>query len=92
MDRRRSGLATALDAEEKELGMIRNIGTVLLGLGFTMLTIAALIRDPTALDANIGAGGLTLIGIPVGTLGLAMIIADRGYAAWRHRRDRLASR
>lgn len=72
--------------------MARNIGTVLLGLGFTMLAIAALIRDPTAPDANIGAGGLTLIGIPVGTLGLAMIIAHEGYAVWRHHRGRQVAR
>ena len=72
--------------------IIRNIGTILLGLGFLMLATAALIRDPTALDANIGAGALTLIGIPVGSLGLVMIIAHEGYAAWRQRRDRSAAR
>jgi hypothetical protein len=65
--------------------MTRTIGTVLLGLGFTMLAFAALIRDPTAPDANIGAGVLNLVGIPMGTLGLAMIIAHAGYAAFRRR-------
>ncbi|MGB4777390.1 hypothetical protein [Microbacterium sp.] len=67
--------------------LIRNLGTVLLGLGFVMLAAAALIRDPTALDANIGAGGLTLIGIPVGTLGLALTITHAVYMSVRRRRS-----
>ena len=61
---------------------IRNLGTILLGLGFVMLASAALIRDPTALDANIGAGVLTLVGIPVGTLGLALTVANAVYRTW----------
>lgn len=40
-----------------------------------LLATAALIRDPAALDANIVAGILTLAGIPLGTLGLALTIA-----------------
>lgn len=52
---------------------MRTVGTVLLGIGFSMLAAAILIRDPTALDANIGAGILSLLGIPVGALGLVLI-------------------
>jgi multisubunit Na+/H+ antiporter MnhG subunit len=66
--------------------LIRNLGTILLGLGFVMLASAALIRDPTALDANIGAGVLTLVGIPVGTLGLALTVTHAVYRAWHRRR------
>ncbi|MGO2520860.1 MAG: hypothetical protein ACTH8F_12115 [Microbacterium sp.] len=70
---------------------IRNLGTILLGLGFVMLASAALMRDPTALDANIGAGVLTLVGIPVGTLGLALTVAHDIYRMWHRRRGRRAS-
>lgn len=72
-------------AEENDM-VIRTVGTGLLGTGFTMLAIAALIRDPTALDANIGAGGLTLVGIPVGTLGLVLTFAAAVYQGWQGRR------
>lgn len=68
--------------------LIRNLGTIFLGLGFVMLSSAALIRDPTALDANIGAGFLTLVGIPVGTLGLSLVIAHAVYLSWHRRRNR----
>ncbi|MCR2763546.1 hypothetical protein NQ152_08490 [Microbacterium sp. zg.B48] len=67
--------------------IVRTIGTVLLGAGFAMLAAAALIHDPTALDANIGAGALTLAGMPIGALGLAMTITAAAYGVW-HRRDR----
>lgn len=66
--------------------MTRTAGTILLSLGFAMLTTAVLLRDPTALDANIGAGILSLIGIPVGTLGLLLTIASAVYTT-RRRRD-----
>jgi hypothetical protein len=65
---------------------VRNLGTILLGVGFVMLGSAALIRDPTVLDANIGAGGLTLVGIPVGTLGLALMVTRGVYRRWHRRR------
>lgn len=65
---------------------IRRLGTVLLGLGFALLASAALLRDPTALDANIGAGVLTLVGIPAGLLGLLLTITQAVYRAWHRRR------
>lgn len=65
--------------------IIRNIGTVLLGVGFVMLAAAALMRDPTALDANIGAGALTLVGIPVGAIGLAVTALGVVYETLRRR-------
>lgn len=69
---------------------IRKAGIVLLGAGFVMLVVAALIRDPTALDANIGAGALMMAGIPLGTIGLATTIAGAGYEAWSTRASRRA--
>ncbi|RUQ98164.1 hypothetical protein [Labedella endophytica] len=53
---------------------LRTLGTVLLAIGFTMLAVAVLIRDPTALDANIGAGALSLVGIPLGAVGLVLVV------------------
>lgn len=70
---------------------IRTLGVILLALGFVMLASAALIRDPTALDANIGAGALSLIGIPVGTLGLFLTAASAVYLTWRERSGDRAS-
>lgn len=55
---------------------IHHIGTVLLGCGFAMLVGVVLLLDPTAPDANIGAGILAMVGVPVGTLGLVMIIGN----------------
>ena len=52
---------------------IRTLGIILLALGFVTLASAALMRDPVALDANIGAGALTLFGIPAGILGLILM-------------------
>lgn len=74
--------------------IIRAIGTVLLGIGFVALSTAAFIRDPAALDANIGAGVLTLVGIPLGAVGLVLAIAGGAYEAWgmRGRRRRGAMR
>ena len=63
--------------------LIRKLGTVLLGTGFLMLAGAALIRDPTALDANIGAAFLTFLGLPVGALGLLVIVVHSLYMLWR---------
>lgn len=65
---------------------MRSLGSILLGLGFALLASAALMRDPTALDANIGAGVLTLVGIPAGLLGLLLMIAHAVYRAWHRRR------
>lgn len=61
---------------------IRTLGVTLLALGFVILASAALIRDPTALDANIGAGALALIGLPVGTLGLFLTAASAVNQRW----------
>lgn len=62
--------------------IIRKAGTILLGVGFVFVALAALIRDPVALDANIGAGGLLLVGIPVGAFGLVMTIGGAVYEWW----------
>lgn len=59
------------------------IGTVLLGCGFAMLVGVVLLLDRTAPDANIGAGILAMVGVPVGTLGLLMIIAHAAFRALR---------
>ncbi|RWZ67824.1 hypothetical protein ELQ92_00685 [Labedella populi] len=55
---------------------LRTVGTVLLAIGFALLAMAILIRDPTALDANIGAGALSLVGIPLGTAGLVLVVVS----------------
>jgi len=60
-------------------------GTILLGSGFAMLAGAVLIRDPTALDANIGAGFLSIVGLPVGAIGLALTFAHIVYVMWQRR-------
>lgn len=70
---------------------IRTLGTILLALGFVMLASAALIRDPTALDANIGAGALTLFGIPAGILGLILMAGHGVHLTWRQSRGAPAS-
>ncbi|AZC13008.1 hypothetical protein [Microbacterium sp. ABRD28] len=64
----------------REIMKIHHIGTVLLGCGFAMLVGVVLLLDPTAPDANIGAGILAMVGVPVGTLGLVLII---GHALFR---------
>ena len=61
---------------------MRTVGIVLLGIGFSLLAAAILIRDPTALDANIGAGILSLLGIPVGALGLVLIALQAVRSRW----------
>jgi hypothetical protein len=68
--------------------IIRKAGTILLGIGFVFVAVAALIRDPVALDANIGAGGLLLVGIPVGAFGLVMTIGGAVYEGWSTRARR----
>lgn len=68
--------------------IIRRVGTFFLAAGFLMLAAAALIRDPTALDANIGAGALTLVGIPAGVLGLVVMTGHVLYVSWRESRPR----
>ncbi|MFB2597440.1 hypothetical protein ACEXQE_06585 [Herbiconiux sp. P17] len=54
--------------------MIKNVGTALLALGFVLLAAAVLVRDPVALDANVGAGILSLAGLTVGALGLVLVV------------------
>jgi hypothetical protein len=55
---------------------MRTTGIILLAIGFVMLVAADAITDPTALDANIGAGGLIFVGQPLGSVGLLLIISD----------------
>ncbi|MCS5735021.1 hypothetical protein [Herbiconiux daphne] len=54
--------------------MIRNVGTILLAVGFVLLAVAVLLRDPVALDANIGAGILSLAGLALGGVGLVLVV------------------
>jgi hypothetical protein len=68
--------------------IIRKAGTILVGVGFVLVALAALIRDPVALDANIGAGVLLLVGIPVGAFGLAMTIGGAVYESLSKRARR----
>jgi len=65
--------------------MLRTTGIVLLAIGFLCLAVAVTILDPTAMDANIGAGGLVYIGRPIGALGLAIVIVDAALRFWRRR-------
>ena len=65
---------------------LRVVGTVILAIGFMMLALAILIRDPAALDANIGAGALSLVGMPLGALGLVLLVV--GAVVERSRRVR----
>jgi hypothetical protein len=65
---------------------MRTTGIILLAIGFVMLVAADAITDPTALDANIGAGGLIFVGQPLGSVGLLLIIIDA--VARRVRRKR----
>ena len=62
--------------------MLRVTGTILLAVGFLMLTGAWAITDPFANDANIGAGGLILLGRPAGGAGLLILLVD-GILRWR---------
>lgn len=56
--------------------MIKTIGTILLAIGFITLLVAWAITDPTSADANIGAGGLILLGRLAGSIGLILVILD----------------
>ena len=56
--------------------MLRVTGTILLAVGFLMLAGAWAITDPFATDANIGAGGLILLGRPAGGIGLLILLVD----------------
>lgn len=56
---------------------MRSVGTVLLALGFLALSTSVLVRDPTAPDANIGAGLLDMVGIVTGATGLLALISAR---------------
>lgn len=69
--------------------IVRNLGTTLLAIGFALLVSAVLIRDPLALDANIGAGILSVAGIPIGAVGLALVIADAVSILWARSRSGL---
>ena len=60
--------------------MIKITGTFLLAVGFAMLAVALRIYDPAAPDANIGAGYLELTGLPLGILGLALVLVDAARA------------
>ncbi|MBF4457876.1 hypothetical protein C5E07_17710 [Pseudoclavibacter sp. RFBJ3] len=53
---------------------MRLLGTILLAIGFIALASAVLITDPTALDANIGAGILQMAGFVAGGAGLAVLL------------------
>src|SRR5690554_917861 len=77
--------AGAITFVEEIRMIIRAMGTVLLGIGFVALATAAFIRDPAALDANIGAGVLALVGVPLGAVGLTLTIAGGAYEAWKRR-------
>jgi hypothetical protein len=55
---------------------MRTTGIILLAIGFIMLVASDAITDPTALDANIGAGGLIFVGQPLGSVGLLLIVID----------------
>jgi hypothetical protein len=68
--------------------MLRNIGTILLALGFLALAGAWYITDPFANDANIGAGGLIFLGRPAGAAGLLILIVDAIYRAVQRRNNR----
>lgn len=74
------------------MNAVRLIGTSLLALGFALLVTAVLIRDPVALDANIGAGILSMLGIPIGVVGIALIIADAIARAWSPKRPQSSDR
>jgi hypothetical protein len=66
--------------------MFRTIGTILLAAGFLSLIGADAIIDPFAADANIGAGGLILLGRLAGSVGLIVLVVDVIVAANRRRR------
>jgi hypothetical protein len=75
------------DDPQKRDTVLRTIGTILLAAGFLMLAGAWAITDPFADDANIGAGGLILLGRPAGIAGLLLLVADAAYRALRRRRS-----
>ncbi|MEC5180145.1 hypothetical protein [Arthrobacter sp. CG_A4] len=64
--------------------MLRVTGTILLAVGFLMLAGAWAITDPFANDANIGAGGLILLGRPAGAVGLVVLLVDGILRRRRH--------
>ncbi|TFD92081.1 hypothetical protein E3T61_07155 [Cryobacterium lactosi] len=66
--------------------MFRTTGTLLLAIGFAMLTLAWVITDPYANDANIGAGGLNFFGRPAAGSGIVILVADAVLRARRKRR------
>ncbi|WJL96627.1 hypothetical protein QSU92_05475 [Microbacterium sp. ET2] len=65
-------------------------GAILLGLGYAMLVGVVLIWDPTAPDANIGAGILATVGVPCGALGGALILANAALRIWERTQRRKA--
>ncbi|PPG38143.1 hypothetical protein [Pseudoclavibacter sp. RFBA6] len=65
---------------------MQTLGTVLLAVGFLALAGAHLITDPTALDANIGAGFLTIVGLITGATGLLVSVIGALLGTRRRRR------
>lgn len=64
---------------------MQTLGTVLLAIGFLALAGAHLITDPTALDANIGAGFLIIVGLVTGAAGLLVSVIAALFGMRRRR-------
>ncbi|WP_371031129.1 hypothetical protein [Pseudoclavibacter sp. JSM 162008] len=64
---------------------MQSLGTVLLAVGFLALAGAHLITDPTALDANIGAGFLIIVGLVTGAAGLLVSVIAALFGMRRRR-------
>lgn len=62
------------------------LGTVLLAIGFLALAGAHFMTDPTALDANIGAGFLIIVGLATGAAGLLVSVIAALLGTRRRRR------
>lgn len=65
--------------------MLRTTGTILVVIGFIMLAGAWAITDPFVNDANIGAGGLVLLGRPIGAIGVLLLIIHTALRISRRR-------
>ena len=64
---------------------MQTLGTVLLAVGFLALAGAHLVTDPTALDANIGAGFLIIVGLVTGAAGLLVSVIAALFGMRRRR-------
>lgn len=64
---------------------MQTLGTVLLAIGFLALAGAHLVTDPTALDANIGAGFLIIVGLVTGAAGLLVSVIAALFGMRRRR-------